>query len=68
MQNAKCKMKKRRGFLRSVKDSSELLYLLKLIRKAHFARGELIESLEQEARQLCKIFGKSVITAKNLRM
>ncbi|MGA1841059.1 MAG: four helix bundle protein [bacterium] len=50
-----------------LKECRESLYWLKLTKKAQLTAGELIESLEQEARELCNIIGKSVTTAKDRR-
>ena len=51
-----------------LKESRESLYWLKLTKKAQLLSNEAMEPLEQEARQICKIIGKSVTTAKNRRI
>jgi four helix bundle protein len=50
-----------------LKESRESLYWLKLTKKAQLVSNEAIDSLEQEARQICNIIGKSVTTAKKRR-
>jgi four helix bundle protein len=50
-----------------LKESRESLDWLKLSKKAQLVSNEAIASLEQEARQICKIIGKSVTTAKKRR-
>ena len=60
MKNARCKMMN--------KGKSRIAVLYQTDKKAQLPRGESIESLKQEAHELCNIFGKSGTTAKKLRM
>jgi four helix bundle protein len=51
----------------ALKELRESRLWLRLIIKANLLRAELVEPLLLESEELCKIIGKSIVTAKNRR-
>ncbi|WCJ59647.1 four helix bundle protein [Fontisphaera persica] len=51
----------------ALKELRESRLWLRLIIKANLLRAELVETLLLESEELCKIIGKSIVTAKNRR-